>query len=166
VESLASGIFGVQDQKLLEAGGETAAMAMSYRERQERIKTNRAALEKLEAEHSKATRKREAKKLVLMGRMVEQWIKWGKIDEREFMRSMDKFLTRNYERELFGLEKLPDDQQQQKTKQPAAKDNRPIQVPVTASPAAPAAKPDVVKPVIPGRKLAEVGVSPDDFVLQ
>jgi hypothetical protein len=165
VESLASGIFRFQDQQLLEAEGESAAMAMSYRERQERIKANRAALEKLEAEHNAATRKRETKKLVLMGRLVEQWIKWGKIDEREFMQGMDKFLTRNYERELFGLEKLPDDQLQQETKQPAA-NNRPIQVPVTASPAAPAVKPDVVKTVISGRKLAEVGVSPDDFFLQ
>lgn len=141
-------------------------MAMSYREREERIKANRAALEKLETEHNEATRKRETKKLVLMGRLVEQWIKWGKIDEREFVQGMDKFLSRNYERELFGLEKLPDDQPPKENKQPATKHDRPIQVPVTASPAIPAAKPDVAKTVISGRKLAEVGVSPDEFFLQ
>ncbi len=141
-------------------------MAMSYKEREERIKANRAALAKLETEHNEATRKRETKKLVLMGRLVEKWIEWDKIDEREFMRSMDKFLTRNYERELFNLEKLPDDKQVQNNQQPATKDSRPIQVPVTTSPVVPAVKQNVAKTVIPGQKLAEVGVSPDEFFLQ
>ncbi len=137
-------------------------MAMSYKDREKRIKASEAALEKLKTEHSEATRKRETKKLVLMGRLVEQWIEWGKIDEREFMRSMDKFLTRNYERELFGLEKLPEDNQLKKNHQPAIKDTRPIQM--TSVKEAHTEKPDVAKTAITGRKLAEVSIKPEDFL--
>lgn len=139
-------------------------MAMSYKEREERIKANRAALEKLEAEHNEATRKRETRRLILMGRLAEKWMEWGKIDEREFMRSMDKFLNRNYDRDLFDLEKLPEDIPPKQSKQPAVKDTQPIQVPVP--PAGAAEKPDVAKTVIAGKKLAEVGVKPEDFLLQ
>lgn len=139
-------------------------MAMSYKEREERIKANRAALEKLEAEHNEATRKRETRRLILMGRLVEKWMEWGKLDRREFMQSMDKFLNRNYDRDLFDLERLPDDSQPKQREQPATKDPRPIQVPVP--PPAPSAKPNVAQTVIAGKKLAEVGVSPDDFFLK
>jgi hypothetical protein len=137
-------------------------MAMSYKEREKRIEANRAALAKLETEHNKDTRKRETKKLVLMGRLVEKWMEWGKIDEREFMQGMDKFLTRNYERELFGLEKLPEDNQPKKNHQPAIKDTRPIQM--TSVKEAPTEKPDIAKTIITGRKLAEVSIRPEDFL--
>jgi hypothetical protein len=142
-------------------------MAMSYKERQQRINSMKARLDKLKSENSQETRKREARKLILKGRLVERWIEWGLISEQEFMhgsRGMDKFLDRNYDRELFEFEPLAEESPPAKKQERATKDTRPIQVQTPKE--EPAEKSTFQQAAHTGRKLAEAGVNLDDFLLQ
>lgn len=142
-------------------------MAMSYKERKQRISSTKARLEKLKSEDSRETRKREARKLILMGRLVERWIEWGLINQQEFMqgpKGMDKFLDRNYDRELFEFEPLAEESQPAKKQERATKDTRPIQAPINKP--APAEKTTVEKAAYTGRKLAEASVDMKEFLLQ
>lgn len=78
---------------------------------EEKLKQAKAKLQKEEAQkraaESKAQRTAENRRKVLIGAMMLDGIKKGQIGESAFLGSMDKYLTRDDERALFGFPPLP-----------------------------------------------------------
>jgi hypothetical protein len=64
-------------------------------------------LKTLEKQDKQTQRKTETKRKILMGALLQQWVKMGKVQETEVTKGLDKLLTRENERSLFGLAPLP-----------------------------------------------------------
>jgi hypothetical protein len=126
-----------------------------------RISAREAKLEKMKQVRDEKKRKRETQMLCIKGRLLDKMIELGTIDRRTYEQSLDKFLTRDYDRRIFGFLEKPGLDQPAKKKQPATQDTRPIQVQPQQ---APTQKTPVAPTVYSGRKLAEVGVDPKDFL--
>lgn len=47
-------------------------------------------------------RKRDTKRKILLGALVEQWVKTGTLEQSKFIKELDKFLVRDSDRELFS----------------------------------------------------------------
>ena len=82
------------------------------RQRQQKIEQQQQQIKKrikqIENQESKTTRKNELRKKILIGAAVMRRIEKGVVDEETVKKWMAYFLTRNSDRELFGLELLPD----------------------------------------------------------
>lgn len=128
----------------------------------EMIAKREAKLQKLKDKRNDKKRARETQILCIKGRLLDKMIELGTIDQRTYAQSLDKFLTRNYDRKIFGLSEKPEEDQPAKKKGQTEKP-QPIKVQTTET--TPAAKPDVSKIIADGKKLAEVGVKPEDFML-
>lgn len=72
-----------------------------------KIQQLEAQLKNLDKQERQNHRKTETKKKILLGALLQQWIKMGRIPETEVIQGLDKLLTRASERSLFGLEPLP-----------------------------------------------------------
>ncbi|KAB8333600.1 hypothetical protein SD80_012445 [Scytonema tolypothrichoides VB-61278] len=134
-------------------------MTESLEKRQQRLAQKQAQLQKLEAEVKTALRKRETQKLVILGRFLLELLERGIFDKRVYEENLDKFLVRNYDRAIFGLPLLEEEQPKKKkqrvvktkTVQPAPEKVKPIEIP------------DPVTSVLTERKLMERTVTEADF---
>jgi predicted membrane chloride channel (bestrophin family) len=83
------------------------SMAKKTVEQIERLKQRKAQLEArlqmLEARQRTQDRKRDTRRKVLAGAMILHQVETRRFPRDEFIRMMDEFLTRDYDRELFGL---------------------------------------------------------------
>ena len=70
------------------------------KEKQARIK---AELQRLDARERESERKRDTRRKILMGAMLQDRIDRGKVSEKVILADMDHFLTRDHERALFDL---------------------------------------------------------------
>ena len=131
-------------------------MTDTFREREKRIERMENRLQNLKAKQKTAARSRDTKRLVLMGRMMERYLEYGKVDRETFRRDMDKFLTRNYEREIFDLPPL-EKPKSKKKKSPASQPDRGKSAIITT--ASVVSQPGEVQ----ARKLPESGVSEAEF---
>lgn len=77
----------------------------------ENLKNKRARLDaqiaQAAARKREAARKRLLKRKILAGGMVLDRVERGELAERLFLRDMDKYLVRDYERALFDLPPRP-----------------------------------------------------------
>ncbi|MGI2907163.1 hypothetical protein [Tolypothrix sp. VBCCA 56010] len=48
----------------------------------------------------------ETRKLIIKGRILQQWLKWERVLQQDFKQALDEYLTRDAERALFGLNSL------------------------------------------------------------
>lgn len=75
-------------------------------EKQARLK---AEAQRLKARTRQNRRKRETRRKILAGAMLLDSVEQGDFPEKLFLSHMDKFLTRDHERALFGLPPRPKD---------------------------------------------------------
>jgi len=52
-------------------------------------------------------RRKEARQKFLLGELLQEWVKSGKVSEEELSKALETFLTRKEDRLLFGLEPEP-----------------------------------------------------------
>ena len=69
-------------------------------EKQARLK---AEAQRVKARARETERKRETRRLILYGAMLKDRMARGEVPEKVILADMDKFLTRDHERALFGL---------------------------------------------------------------
>ena len=62
-----------------------------------------AKMQRLKARKSQEARKRDTRRKILMGAMLEDRLERGELPEQVFKADMDRFLVRARDRELFGL---------------------------------------------------------------
>ena len=62
-----------------------------------------AEIQRAKARQRQNQRKRETRRKILMGAMLQDRIDRGKVPEKVVMADMDQFLTRDHERALFDL---------------------------------------------------------------
>ena len=53
-------------------------------------------------------RREENKRKILIGAMIQEWVKQGRFSEADLQAGLDTFLSRNSERSLFDLPALPE----------------------------------------------------------
>lgn len=83
-------------------------MTLSLAKKQQRIERLASRLNRLEKEQKKQGRKQETQRLILMGRLLENYLKWERIPKEDFAHDLNRFLTRNHDRTIFGLPPLAD----------------------------------------------------------
>jgi large subunit ribosomal protein L7/L12 len=136
-------------------------MSESFTDREKRISQIRERLQKLESKQKKQARDRDTRRLILLGRMMENYLKWGRVSADTFQRDLDAFLTRNYDRDIFGLpplaEKARDKKPPERSPEQTAK-NTPAPSARTRQESPPPSSP------AKGRKLPEKGVSVEEFM--
>ncbi|MBW4636222.1 MAG: hypothetical protein KME30_31385 [Iphinoe sp. HA4291-MV1] len=86
-------------------------MTDSYEERRQRLAKLQQKARELEKEVKQADRKLETRKLVILGRFLEQLLERGIVDRRVYEDNFDKFLVRNADRALFDYPLLPEEEQ-------------------------------------------------------
>jgi hypothetical protein len=101
------GIIFTKTRPFLEDGN----MSESLERRRQRLETLQQKTKKLEQDIKTADRKLESRKLIILGRYLEQLLARGILDRRVHEENLEKFLTRNVDRELFGYPPLPEDEQ-------------------------------------------------------
>ena len=69
---------------------------------EQRAKIN-AEIQRIKARTAKEERKKETRRLILMGALVKKMLQDGEFEEERLRRRMETFLTRDYDRELFDL---------------------------------------------------------------
>ena len=60
-------------------------------------------INQIESRQSINKRAIETCKKILLGAMLEEWVKTGEIEQSTFDRGLDRYLVRERDRELFGL---------------------------------------------------------------
>jgi hypothetical protein len=73
----------------------------------DKIQQLQAQLKNLDKQDKQQQRKTETKKKILLGALLQQWIKMGQIQEGDVLKGLDKLLVRESERSLFSLAPLP-----------------------------------------------------------
>jgi hypothetical protein len=129
----------------------------TFSEREKRIERMENRLHNLKAQQKAQARSRDTKRLVLMGRMLEQYLKYGKVDKGTFLQDMDKFLTRSYEREIFDLPPVSAPEKT-KRKSPASQTSRGEPIIIATQKLTPSS------PKAQGGMLPEHGVSEAEFL--
>lgn len=64
-------------------------------------------LNQIEARQSTNKRTIETRKKILLGAMLQEWARTGKIDQAMIDQGLDRYLVGKRDRELFGLESQP-----------------------------------------------------------
>jgi hypothetical protein len=137
-------------------------MTKSFKEQEESIAKLENRLLQLKSQQKQTARKRDTRRLVLMGRLLERLIEWGKVDGEMVRKKMDGYLTYDHDRELFDLPP----KETAKTAEPKATTNQAKKSTArkkTAPDSAPAL-PSTPSFVPPAHMLKSTVVSPDDFV--
>ena len=57
----------------------------------------------IESRQSIDKRTIETRKKILLGAMLQEWVRTGEIEQSTFDRGLDRYLVRKRDRELFGL---------------------------------------------------------------
>jgi hypothetical protein len=108
-------------------------MAETYKQRRQRLAKLQQETTRLKKEMKTLQRKEEARKLIIKGRWVDKLLELGLMTQEYYQTNMDKFLTRNVDRELFGFPLLPepnvDHQQPTAAKKSAKKTDSPPKTP-------------------------------------
>jgi hypothetical protein len=110
------GIIFTKTRPFLEDGN----MSESLERRRQRLETLQQKTKKLEQDIKTADRKLESRKLIILGRYLEQLLARNILDKRVYEENLEKFLTRNVDRELFGYPPLSEEEQppKKRTKNP------------------------------------------------
>lgn len=66
-----------------------------------------AKIKQEQAKLKSEERRKETRRKVLIGAMIQEWVKQGKWSEQQLTDCLDTFLTRDYDRVLFGLREKP-----------------------------------------------------------
>jgi hypothetical protein len=78
-------------------------MTESFEAREKRIAQMENRLMALKSQQKESTRKRETRRLILEGRLLERLIEWGVVPQEVVTEKLDGWLTRDYDRSLFDL---------------------------------------------------------------
>ena len=60
-------------------------------------------INQIESRQSIDKRTIETRKKILLGAMLQEWVRTGEIEQSTFDRGLDRYLVRKRDRELFGL---------------------------------------------------------------
>jgi hypothetical protein len=85
-------------------------MSESFEARERRISQMENRLMALKSQQKESARKRETRRLILEGRLLENLIEWGILPQQLVTEKLDGWLTRDYDRSLFDLPPLETDQ--------------------------------------------------------
>ena len=88
---------------------------------EQQIARKEAQLAKLKSQQKTIERKKETRRLIYHGRLLEKLLATNVISQQQYQQALDELLTRNYDREFFGLSLRADEpKRQRKSKQKAA----------------------------------------------
>jgi hypothetical protein len=124
---------------------------------EQQIARKEAQLAKLKGQQRTHERTKETRRLIYHGRLLEKFIATGVIGQQQYDKALDELLTRNYDREFFGLPLNPDEPKHKRnSQQPSA---APIQIepPISQEIVPP-------KPALQDKRLYEHHVSEADFL--
>ena len=77
---------------------------------QQQIQALKEQLKKEKAKQVNRQRKIDTRKKILLGAMLMHWVELEEISEADLLKGLDKFLTRDSDRTLFGLSSISDSQ--------------------------------------------------------
>ncbi len=70
---------------------------------EQQIARKEAQLNKLKSQQREKERKKETRRLIYHGRLLEKFMTTGVISQSQYESALDEMLVRNYDREFFGL---------------------------------------------------------------
>ena len=73
---------------------------------QQQIQALKEQLKKEKTKQNARQRKTDTRKKILLGAMLMHWVETGEFNEAELLKGLDKFLTRESDRALFGLPEI------------------------------------------------------------
>lgn len=76
---------------------------------QQRIEELKEQLRQEKAKENTRQRKIDTRKKILLGAMLMHWVETGEFNEADLLKGLDKFLTRESDRVLFGLSSKSND---------------------------------------------------------
>ena len=76
---------------------------------QHQIQALKEQLKKEKAKQNARQRKTDTRKKILLGAMLMHWVDTGQFNEADLLEGLDKFLTRDSDRVLFGLSSKSND---------------------------------------------------------
>lgn len=91
---------------------------------QQRIEQLKEQLKKEKAKENARQRKIDTRKKILLGAMLMHWVETEEFKEADLLKGLDKFLTRNIDRALFGLPEISDSTQPTKKKNQTTKNTK------------------------------------------
>jgi hypothetical protein len=137
-------------------------MTESFEAREKRIAQMENRLMALKSQQKENARKRETKRLILEGRLLEHLIEWGVVPQEVVTEKLDGWLTRDYDRSLFDLPpKNKDEPASPPAKTKGQKQPKAAREITIKPPAVPETPPDIS----PAYALKETGVSEDEFMI-
>jgi hypothetical protein len=137
-------------------------MTESFEAREKRIAQMENRLMALKSQQKESTRKRETRRLILEGRLLERLIEWGIVPQEVVTEKLDGWLTRDYDRSLFDLPpKNTDEPASPPAKTKGQNQPKAVREITVKPPAVPEMPPDVSTAYV----LKETGVSEDEFMI-
>lgn len=79
---------------------------------EQQIARKEAQLAKLKSQQKQIERKNETRRLIYHGRLLEKLMATGAISQQQYDKALNEMLTRNYDREFFGLPLNPEEPKQ------------------------------------------------------
>jgi hypothetical protein len=137
-------------------------MTESFEARENRITQMENRLTALKAKQKEYTRKRETRRLILEGRLLERLIEWGVVPQEVVTEKLDGWLTRDYDRSLFDL---PPKQTDKPASPPAKTQGQQQPKAAREITVKPPAVPEMPPDVSPAYVLKETGVSEEEFMI-
>lgn len=92
---------------------------------QQQIQALKEQLKKEKSKQATRERKIDTRKKILLGAMLMHWVEVGEVSEADLLKGLDKFLTRELDRTLFGLSSVSESQVSITKKNTQAANNSP-----------------------------------------
>ena len=109
---------------------------------EQQIARKEAQLAKLKSQQRQIERKNETRRLIYHGRLLEKLMATGVISQQQYDRALNEMLTRNYDREFFGLPLNPEEPKRVRKSQQKSADSIQVKQTVTQEITNPQPKPE------------------------